>query len=104
MKLTTKQISQLLLSLNEKCTHSPWVVTSSQELYKQFEFANFEDTWSYLTKVSMRTHVLKHHPTIITTYNKVEFKITTHDLDNSLSELDFKMASLYESFAKKFEK
>ena len=68
-------------------------------LTRECTFPNFEITWSFLTQVSMRAHLWGHHPTIHTTYNKVELELTTHDLDDGyISDIDLKLAKKIDSY------
>lgn len=71
---------------------------SQKTLQKQYKFANFEDTWSFLTKVSMRSHLMGHHPTITNTYNIVKIELTTHDIDD-VSEVDLQLAKRFDKYA-----
>lgn len=67
------------------------------ELVREHKFRDFEETWSVLTKVAMRSHLWGHHPTITTTYNKVQFRLTTHDV-SGVSNIDLKLASKIEKY------
>lgn len=79
----------------------PNMNSSSDALVRVYKFKSFEDTWSFLTKVAMRSHKYSHHVKIINLYNIVELELTTHDV-GGLSELDFKMAKAFEKSAQNF--
>ncbi|ODV93415.1 hypothetical protein PACTADRAFT_36034 [Pachysolen tannophilus NRRL Y-2460] len=97
IKLTSQQITGNLIGLRN------WVCKDNNtSISKDFNFKNFEDTWSFLTKISMRSHLIGHHPTIVNTYNKVNLKLTTHDC-NGLSDIDFKMAKKFDDYYKNYE-
>ncbi|GME84619.1 unnamed protein product [Ambrosiozyma monospora] len=107
IKLTLPQIHSKLQTLPIKwqLTPNPQHPTSISTTLK---FKTYEDTWSYLTKISMRSHLAGHHPTITTTYNEVSLLLSTHDV-SGLSELDFKLAKRFSDYAllvpgAKFEK
>ena len=53
---------------------------------------NFKTTWEFLNSVAELAASKRHHPTIITTYNKVDIQLTTHDSDNSVTQDDLDMA------------
>ncbi|CCD23196.1 4a-hydroxytetrahydrobiopterin dehydratase NDAI_0B01620 [Naumovozyma dairenensis CBS 421] len=61
------------------------------------KFKNFEITWAFLNQLAMRCHLWGHHPTISTTYNKVDLQLFNHDL-NMITDIDLKLASKIESY------
>lgn len=42
--------------------------------------------------IALHAQKLRHHPTITTTYNKIDLIITTHDQGNQVTDLDIKLA------------
>lgn len=93
-------IAQLLVRINAN-SRIKWEVVRSQEknyiadvthLETNLVFKNFGTTWNFLNDVKDFSHISRHHPTITTTYNKVNLKITTHDVDNRLTDKDFELA------------
>lgn len=103
-----KALKQLITSqISKETTHSSlfaWKVSNDANkadvLARRFKFKSFEDTWAFLTKVSLRSHKLQHHPKLCTLYNIVDMELTTHDV-GGLTELDFKMAKTFSKFAAK---
>lgn len=81
---------------------------SNSELLADYKFRDFKETWTFLNKVADAAHALKHHPTITTTYNKVDILLTTHDVGNHITELDLSLASqiedIYLTHSNKFSK
>lgn len=72
-------------------------------LEANYKFSNFAKTWKFLNKVAGRADRAKHHPTIETTYNRVNIKITTHDAGNQVTYNDLLLANgiqaeYYDSF------
>ncbi|KAG7191740.1 uncharacterized protein KQ657_002876 [Scheffersomyces spartinae] len=65
--------------------------TNESHLESDYKFPTFAKTWLFLNEAAQAAHELKHHPTITTTYNKVNFKITTHDMGNQISNKDLKL-------------
>ncbi|VEU23368.1 DEKNAAC104598 [Brettanomyces naardenensis] len=106
-KLAIHEIEKLLAGLTEPSAVAPspylWRqikdVDRNEALARRFKFKSFEDTWAFLTKVSLRSHLLGHHPKITTVYNVVDMELTTHDV-SGLTTLDFKMASRFSRYAK----
>ena len=44
---------------------------NNNKLIKKFEFKNFIEAFSFITKVAIVSETLNHHPTIINEYNRV---------------------------------
>lgn len=82
-----------------------WSLVKSSEnldaIRANYKFKSFEDTWAFLTKVAMRSHLEGHHPMIKNVYNRVELELTTHDVAG-LSDLDFKLATRFTKYANQF--
>lgn len=62
-------------------------------LVKQFEFENFIEAFSFMTKVALIAEKMNHHPEWKNVYNKVEIKLTSHDKGNIVTERDKKLAN-----------
>lgn len=68
-------------------------------LVKQFEFKNFIEAFSFMTKVALIAEKMSHHPEWKNVYNKVEIKLTTHDEGNMITEKDKKLANAIDELA-----
>ena len=66
-------------------------------LSKRFEFADFSQAYSFMTRVALLAEKMDHHPEWFNVYNKVDVTLTTHDADG-LSEKDVAMAHEMEAF------
>ena len=66
-------------------------------LEKKFEFKNFIEAFSWMTKVALFAEKINHHPEWFNVYKTVEVTLTTHDL-NSISDLDKKLADKMDLF------
>ncbi|CCC67822.1 hypothetical protein NCAS_0A12640 [Naumovozyma castellii] len=78
-----------------------WTLKDESRLCREtIKFKDFETTWSFLNQLSMRAHLWGHHPTISTTYNKVDLELTTHDIEGgpAISDIDIKMAKRIEHY------
>jgi 4a-hydroxytetrahydrobiopterin dehydratase len=62
-------------------------------LIKQFEFKNFIEAFSFMTKVALIAEKMNHHPEWKNVYNKVEIKLTSHDKGNIVTERDKNLAN-----------
>lgn len=66
--------------------------TQNNQLYRKFEFQDFQTAFAFMTRVAALAETLKHHPTWSNTYNVVEIWLCTHDAGNTITEKDWKLA------------
>lgn len=64
----------------------------NNKLKRDFEFANFKEAFSFLTKVAMAAEQAQHHPEIFNVYNKVNISLATHDAGNVVTDKDRNLA------------
>ena len=73
-------------------TKNGWkYIEENDSIHKKFEFKNFVDAFSWMTKVALFAEKINHHPEWFNVYKTVEVTLKTHDL-NSLSDLDKKLS------------
>jgi len=65
----------------------------NNQLIRQFEFDNFIDAFSFMTKVAMLAEKAQHHPTWENTYNKLTIKLSTHDAGDVVTKKDKDLAA-----------
>ncbi|GFP68336.1 putative pterin-4-alpha-carbinolamine dehydratase [Saccharomyces cerevisiae] len=71
---------------------------------REVTFKDYETTWAFLTRVSMRSHLWGHHPLIHTSYTWVKLELHTHDIDpkdgahSQISDIDVRMAKRIDSY------
>ncbi len=70
--------------------HKNWKLQNGK-LQSNWEFENFIDAFSFMTKVAMTAETMNHHPNWSNVYSKVNIELTTHDL-GGLSNLDLRLA------------
>ena len=88
MKLIDSDKEEAIRELSKK----GWKYQSERDaISKTFEFANFIEAFSWMTKVAIWAEKLNHHPEWSNVYKKVEVFLTTHDC-GGLSDLDLQMA------------
>ena len=61
-----------------------------EAITKEFEFSDFKNAFSFMTKVALKAEELCHHPEWFNVYNKVSITLTTHDV-KGMSEKDIKL-------------
>lgn len=93
--LSQAMITQELKTING-ASNVLWSYKSDEPnsgyLRNNYKFKNYVTTWAFLGDVARAAQRLRHHPTILTTYNKVEFTITTHDAENNVTIKDIELA------------
>jgi 4a-hydroxytetrahydrobiopterin dehydratase len=65
---------------------------------KEFQFTNFIEAFSWMTKVAFWTEKINHHPEWFNVYRTVSVVLTTHDV-KGLSNLDLELAEKMDSEA-----
>lgn len=60
-------------------------------LHAEFEFENFKDCFSAMSRIAFECEALNHHPDWSNTYNILTVSLSTHDV-NGVTEIDFKLA------------
>jgi 4a-hydroxytetrahydrobiopterin dehydratase len=73
-------------------------ITKDNKLEKEFEFKDFIEAFSFLTKVAIAAEKQNHHPEIYNVYNKVKISLQTHDAGNVVTEKDHKLAKAIDGF------
>lgn len=86
MKLSEKEIEKRMESLDG------WEY-KDDSLHAVFEFENFKEAFSAMTRIAFEAEKMQHHPEWTNIYNTVEIYLTTHDA-GGISEKDFKLAEI----------
>ncbi len=68
-----------------------WEIKSSL-LEREFNFENFIEAFSFMTKIALICEKYNHHPNWENVYSKVIIKLTSHDL-GGISNLDQTIAT-----------
>ena len=72
-----------------------WTITEGK-LHKQFEFSDFIQAFSFMTKVAIKAEKLDHHPEWSNCYNTVTVYLITHSAQ-AITQLDFELAGFIEA-------
>lgn len=60
---------------------------------KTFEFKDFTEAFSFMTRVAFLAEKHEHHPNWSNVYNKVTIQLTTHDKGNVVTQKDRDLAA-----------
>ena len=83
--LQDEELNELVVKI------SGWEIKSKQ-IQREFNFANFIEAFSFMTKIALICEKYNHHPNLENVYSKVVIKLSTHDL-GGISNLDQNVAS-----------
>ena len=61
-------------------------------LHKSFRFADFSAAFAFLTRVALHAEKVDHHPEFTSVWNRVEFRLTSHDA-GAVTERDRALAA-----------
>lgn len=65
-------------------------------LHAEFEFDNFKDCFSAMSRIAFECEALNHHPDWKNSYNMLYITLSTHSA-KGVTEKDFKLAEAIES-------
>lgn len=91
-KLKNEQINAVLKEL------PGWTVKDGK-LHKTFKFKTFARAIGWMVSVAVQADKMDHHPDWSNTYNRVEVNLSTHELDDTISDLDTELARKMEELA-----
>ncbi len=64
-------------------------------IHAEFEFENFKDCFSAMSRIAFECEALNHHPDWSNIYNVLTISLSTHDA-NGVTNKDFKLAEAIE--------
>ena len=83
--------------LNELVVKTPGWEIISKQIQREFNFSNFVEAFSFMTKVALISEKYNHHPNWENVYSKVIIRFNTHDL-GGITNLDQTLASEINKF------
>jgi 4a-hydroxytetrahydrobiopterin dehydratase len=90
-KLNPEEIAAHLQSL-------PGWQTYGAAIGRDFQFADFNEAFAFLTRIAMLSEKMNHHADWSGVYNKVNIRLSTHDA-GGVTERDIKMAMAITQYA-----
>ncbi len=62
-------------------------------IHTAFEFENFKETFTIMTRIAFEAERLQHHPDWANVYNKLHITLSTHDA-GGVTDKDFEFAGV----------
>ncbi|CEG38169.1 pterin-4-alpha-carbinolamine dehydratase [Plasmopara halstedii] len=102
-KMSTRAIPTLLTPTErvvafEQITDAWELVPDRDAIRRSFEFRDFNEAWSFMTRTALLAEQMGHHPEWFNVYNRVDVTLSTHDC-GGLSQNDALMAIAMNSYA-----
>ena len=72
--------------------------TDGKALERSFRFKDFSQAFAFLTRVAMYAEKVDHHPEFTSVWNRVDFRLTTHDA-GGVTEQDAMLAQAINKLA-----
>ena len=85
--------------LKELVAKIPGWKVKDYHIEKEFDFSNFIEAFSFMTKIALICEKYNHHPNWENVYSKVIIKLSTHDL-GGITNLDQTIASEINNISK----
>lgn len=73
----------------------------NNQLHRSFEFEDFVEAFSFMTKVAFAAEKMGHHPNWSNVYNNVYISLFTHEAKDSITEKDIKLSKEIDKIFKK---
>jgi 4a-hydroxytetrahydrobiopterin dehydratase len=75
-----------------------WTETDNQ-LYRKFEFKDFNEAFGFMSRVALAAEKMDHHPRWTNVWNTVEIWLNTHSAGNVVTDKDHKLAKKIDAIA-----
>jgi 4a-hydroxytetrahydrobiopterin dehydratase len=76
--------------------------TTQAGLFRIFIFRDFNEAFSFMTKVAVVAEQQHHHPDWRNCWNRVEVTLCTHDQANAITERDHQLAAAIDEIYERF--
>lgn len=74
-----------------------------RKLQATFKFENFVQAFAFMTEVAFHAEQMNHHPDWRNVYNTVEFRLSTHDAGDVVTDKDRELARKIDEVYKRFQ-
>ncbi|NRD19983.1 4a-hydroxytetrahydrobiopterin dehydratase [Winogradskyella eckloniae] len=89
-------------TIEKKLLHLPEWDYYDNAIHTEYEFDNFKDCFSAMSRIAFECEALNHHPNWSNTYNVLKISLSTHDEDG-VTIKDFKLAEAIEAIVEEEE-
>jgi 4a-hydroxytetrahydrobiopterin dehydratase len=69
-----------------------------KSLENSYRFKDFSEAFAFLTRVAMHAEKVDHHPEFTSVWDRVDFRLTTHDADG-VTQHDIELAKAIDRLA-----
>ena len=83
-------------NIEKRLLHFPDWEYFDNAIHAEFEFDNFKDCFSAMSRIAFECEALNHHPDWSNVYNTLTISLSTHDA-NGVTETDFQLAQAIEN-------
>jgi 4a-hydroxytetrahydrobiopterin dehydratase len=82
--------------IEKKLLHFPDWEYYDNAIHAEFEFDNFKDCFSAMSRIAFECEAQNHHPDWTNVYNVLKISLSTHDA-KGVTDKDFKLAEAIEA-------
>ena len=76
-----------------------WTLTDDgKAMERSYRFKDFSEAFAFLTRVALHAEKVDHHPEFTSVWNRVDFRLTTHDSDG-VTDRDLRLAEAINAMA-----
>lgn len=76
-----------------------WALSDNDKaLERSYRFKDFSEAFAFLTRVALHAEKVDHHPEFTSVWNRVDFRLTTHDADG-VTQHDIELAKAIDRLA-----
>ena len=76
-----------------------WTIEDGgKALLRTFKFSDFSEAFGFLTRVALYAEKTDHHPEITNVWNRVDFRLTSHDA-GAVTDRDVRLAEAINELA-----
>ena len=72
-------------------THLMWTERDNR-LIREFRFKDFQEAFTFMTRVAFLSESHAHHPTMVNTFSYVRIELHTHDAGGVVTRKDHELA------------
>lgn len=74
------------------------LIDDDKALERSYRFKDFSEAFAFLTRVALHAEKVDHHPEFTSVWNRVDFRLTTHDADG-VTQHDIELAKAIDRLA-----